>query len=90
MSWLVPVSNKDDNSNAHKGSSEVSHIHEKIMSNMYRSVQSVLFECSNVNTEGNGGIVSLGVDIMNVLICNGGKGSFWIDGNRKPDDGVLC
>ena len=60
------------------------------MSNMYRSVQYVLFECSNVNTEGNGGIVSLGVYIMRVLICNGGKGPFWIDGNQLPDDGVLC
>ena len=49
------------------------------MSSMYRSVQSVLFECSNVNTEGNGGIVSLGVYIMRVLICNGGKGPFWIE-----------
>ena len=43
-------------------------------------MQSVLFECSNVNTEGNGGIVSLGVDIMNVLICNGGKGRFGLTG----------
>ena len=52
-------------------------------------MQSVLSECSNVNTEGNGGIVSLGVYIMRVLICNGGKGPFWIDGNQLPDDGVM-
>ena len=51
------------------------------MSNMYRSVQSVLFECSNVNTEGgSGGIVNLGVYIMRVLICNGGKGRFGLMG----------
>ena len=50
---------------------------------MYRSVQYVLFECSNVYTEGgSGGIVNLGVYIMRVLICNGGKGPFWIDGNQ--------
>ena len=47
------------------------------MSNMYRSVQYVLFECSNVYTEGgSGGIVNLGVYIMRVLICNGGKDHF--------------
>ena len=44
-------------------------------------MQSVLFECSNVNTEGgNGGIVSLGVYIMNVLICSGGNGRFGLMG----------
>ena len=45
-------------------------------------MQSVLFECSNVNTEGNGGIVSLGVYIMRVLICNGGKDHFGLNGNQ--------
>ena len=43
-------------------------------------MQSVLFECNSMCTEGNGGIVSLGVDIMNVLICNGGKGRFGLTG----------
>ena len=53
------------------------------MSNMYRSVQYVLFECSNVNTEGNGGrMVNLGVYIMRVLICNGGKDHFGLNGNQ--------
>ena len=33
-----------------------------------------------MNTEGNGGIVSLGVYIMNVLICSGGKGRFGLMG----------
>ena len=45
-------------------------------------MQSVLFECSNVNTEGNGGIVNLGVYIMRVLICNGGKDHFGLNGNQ--------
>ena len=74
------MGNENDNSKAHKGSSEASHTHEKIVSNMYRSVQSVLFECSNVNTEGNGGIVNLGVYIMRVLICSGGNGRFGLMG----------
>ena len=54
-------------------------------------MQSVLFECSNVNTEGNGGrMVNSVVCIMECIDMQWRKGSFWIDGNRKPDDGVLC
>ena len=81
MSWLVPVSNKDGNSNAHKGSSEVSHIHEKIMSSMYSLcnpcyLNAVMWIQREMVVE----LSTQWFVSWNVLICSGGKGRFGLTG----------
>ena len=81
MSWLVPVSNEDDNSKAHKESSEASHTHEKIMSSMYSLcnpcyLNAVMWIQREMVVE----LSTQWFVSWNVLICSGGKGRFGLTG----------